>query len=70
MHWLPKVSKLKMNNFDTHLVFICNAFNSKPIILTKPKNDEFSFSRLQIYFHSQLCALIIIRRIQLAIVPN
>ena len=44
------VSTLKMKNFDTHLVFICNTFNYKSKISTKPQNMLTSdFSRLQIY---------------------
>ena len=42
-HWLSDVNTLEMKNLDTHLVFIfiCNTFNYKPKISTKPQNADF-----------------------------
>ena len=40
-HWLSDVKTLEMKTFDTHLVFICNTFNYKPKISTKPQNADF-----------------------------
>ena len=37
-HWLSDVNTLEMKNFDTQLVFICNTFNYKPKVSTKPQN--------------------------------
>ena len=40
-HWLSDVNTLEMKHFDTYLVFICNTFNYKPKISTKPQNADF-----------------------------
>ena len=48
-HWLSDVSTFEMKNFDTHVVFICNAFNYKPKISTKPQNGAFDIGGLQTY---------------------
>ena len=40
-HWLSNVNTLKMKNFDTHLVVICNTFNYKPKSSTKPQDADF-----------------------------
>ena len=40
-HWLSDANTIEMKNFDTHLVFICNTFNYKPNVSTKPQNAEF-----------------------------
>ena len=32
---------LEVKNFNTQLVFICNTFNYKPKISTKPQNTDF-----------------------------
>ena len=42
-HWLSDVDtlKVKMKHSDTYLVFICNTFNYKPKISTKPQNADF-----------------------------
>ena len=42
-HWLSHVNTLELKNFDSHLVFICNNFNYKPKITTKPQIAEFWF---------------------------
>ena len=35
------VNTLQMKHFDAHLVVICNTFNYKPKISTKPQNADF-----------------------------
>ena len=40
-HWLSDENTLEVKNFDTQLVFICNTFNYKPKISTKPQNVDF-----------------------------
>ena len=61
-HWLSDVSTLQMKNFDTHLVFIRNAFNYKPKFQRNPKMLNFDFSGLQIYLRPS--------KIPFATVPN
>ena len=48
-HWLSDANTLEMENFHTHLVFICKTFNSKPKFQRNPKMLTFDFSGLQIY---------------------
>ena len=36
-HWLSDVNTHEKKTFDTHLVFICNTFNHKAKISTKPQ---------------------------------
>ena len=40
-HWLSDKNTLEVKNFDTQLVFICNTFNYKRKIQTKPQNADF-----------------------------
>ena len=37
----PIKNTLEVKNFDTQLVFICNTFNYKPKLSTKPQNADF-----------------------------
>ena len=53
---------LEVKNFDTQLVFICNTFNYKPEMSTRPKMLTFDFSGLQIYLRP--------RKVPFATVPN
>ena len=39
-HWLTEVNILEMTNLTYIYIFICNNFNSKPKIPTKPQNAD------------------------------
>ena len=42
-HCLSNKNTLEVKKFDTQLVFICNTFNYKSKISTKPQNADFRF---------------------------